>query len=82
MSRSDYYAIAVICLARISASANFLRSNRVTRCSNHLLLSSLQLSSHTGWADLANYVLRTHLCLDIPSDGTCGLLVDGEVSTG
>lgn len=41
---------------------------------------SKQLSSHTGWADLANYVLRCHLCLDIPTDGTCGLLVDGEVS--
>lgn len=39
-----------------------------------------QLSSHTGWADLANHVLRCHLCLDIPSDGNCGLLVDGEVS--
>jgi hypothetical protein len=38
-----------------------------------------QLSSHTGWADLANYVLRSHLCLDIPTDGTCGLVVDGEV---
>jgi ornithine lipid ester-linked acyl 2-hydroxylase len=24
-------------------------------------------------------VLRAHLCLDIPSDGNCGLIVDGEV---
>eukprot|EP01031_Cornospumella_fuschlensis_P041572 gene41572-50733_t len=38
-----------------------------------------KLSSHTGWADLANYVLRVHLCLDIPVMGQCGLLVDGEV---
>ncbi|KAJ1424669.1 hypothetical protein B484DRAFT_316921, partial [Ochromonadaceae sp. CCMP2298] len=38
-----------------------------------------KLSSHTGWADLANYVLRSHLCLDIPTDGTCGLVVDGQV---
>mmetsp|Transcript_32183 Transcript_32183/g.54281 ORF Transcript_32183/g.54281 Transcript_32183/m.54281 type:complete len:246 (+) Transcript_32183:72-809(+) len=38
-----------------------------------------KLSSHTGWADLANYVLRCHLCLDIPTDGTCGLLVDGQI---
>lgn len=38
-----------------------------------------KLSSHTGWADLANYVLRCHLCLDIPRDGTSGLLVDGEI---
>jgi hypothetical protein len=39
----------------------------------------VQLSSHTGWADLANYVLRCHLCLTVPTDGTCGLLVDGQV---
>eukprot|EP01038_Epipyxis_sp_PR26KG_P005860 gene5860-8084_t len=40
-----------------------------------------KLSSHTGWADLANYVLRAHICLDIPTDpeNCCGLLVDGEV---
>jgi aspartyl/asparaginyl beta-hydroxylase (cupin superfamily) len=38
-----------------------------------------QLSSHTGWADLANYVLRCHLCLSIPVDGSCGLLVNGEL---
>ncbi len=28
---------------------------------------------------MANHVLRCHLCLDIPLDGNCGLLVDGEV---
>ena len=28
---------------------------------------------------MANYVLRVHLCLDIPVMGQCGLLVDGEV---
>lgn len=38
-----------------------------------------KLSTHTGWADLANYVLRVHLCLHLPADGCCGLLVDGEV---
>lgn len=38
-----------------------------------------KLSTHTGWADLANHVLRVHLCLDIPVMGSCGLLVDGEV---
>jgi len=38
-----------------------------------------KLSSHTGWADLANYVLRCHLCLTLPEEGSCGLLVDGEV---
>jgi beta-hydroxylase len=25
-----------------------------------------KLSTHTGWADLANYVLRVHLCLHLP----------------
>ena len=38
-----------------------------------------RLSSHTGWADLANHVLRVHICLDIPDDGPCGLNVDGEI---
>jgi aspartyl/asparaginyl beta-hydroxylase (cupin superfamily) len=38
-----------------------------------------KLSNHTGWADLANYVLRTHLCLTLPKDGYCGCIVDGEV---
>lgn len=28
---------------------------------------------------MANHVLRCHICLDIPLDGNCGLLVDGEV---
>jgi len=38
------------------------------------------LASHTGWADLSNYVLRCHLCLDIPNeDNSCGLLVSGDV---
>lgn len=37
------------------------------------------LTCHTGWEDLANHVLRCHVCLDIPpGDGTCGLFVDGE----
>eukprot|EP00605_Chrysophyceae_sp_TOSAG23-4_P000299 GSChrysophyteH1.ASY1.ANO1.344.1 assembled CDS len=38
------------------------------------------LMEHTGWCDLANYVLRVHICLDIPTDKeSCGLVVDGEV---
>ena len=42
---------------------------------------STRLSAHRGWADLANHVLRLHLCLDIPGDPgshTCGLWVRGE----
>ena len=37
---------------------------------------------HTGWEDLANYVLRCHICVDIPpsESGDCGLWVDDEVS--
>ena len=39
------------------------------------------LSSHTGWSDLANYVLRCHINLSIPGErGACGLVVDGEVA--
>lgn len=46
-----------------------------------VLIYIFQLSSHTGWADLSNYVLRCHLCLDIPNeDNSCGLLVSGDVS--
>jgi hypothetical protein len=43
------------------------------------------LSTHTGWCDLANYVLRIHICLHIPNaadtmDSTaCGLCVDDEI---
>lgn len=38
-----------------------------------------KLSLHTGWADLSNYVLRCHLCLSLPRDGPCGLIVEEEV---
>jgi len=39
------------------------------------------LTTHTGWADLANHVLRIHLPLYVPDEETrcCGLMVDGEV---
>jgi len=37
------------------------------------------LSCHTGWADLANYVLRCHVCLKVPAGQQCGLYVNGEV---
>ena len=43
------------------------------------------LGSHTGWADLANHVLRVHIPLMVPSggsnDGLCGTWVDGCVET-
>ena len=38
-----------------------------------------QLSYHTGWEDLANYVLRVHISLVIPETGACGLVVEDEV---
>jgi len=38
-----------------------------------------KLSWHTGWADLSNHVLRCHLCLSLPSDGACGMVVEEEV---
>jgi hypothetical protein len=39
------------------------------------------LSTHTGWADLSNHVLRCHLALHVPDEEMqpCGLIVDGEV---
>lgn len=49
------------------------------------LAPGTKLSSHTGWADLANYVFRCHLALEVPADGDCGLVVHGETklhSTG
>ena len=43
------------------------------------------LSAHTGWADLANHVLRVHIPLIIPEGeddlGLCGTWVDGCVET-
>jgi hypothetical protein len=41
------------------------------------------LSAHTGWADLANYVLRLHIPLVVPQQqaGLCGTWVDGCVET-
>ena len=35
------------------------------------------LNAHTGWADLANHVCRLHIPIDIPSEGICGVWVDG-----
>lgn len=43
------------------------------------LAGKKKLNPHTGWSDLANYVLRLHVCLDIPATETCGLVVNGEV---
>lgn len=42
-----------------------------------------RLSSHQGWADLANYVLRCHLPLVLPNtekfSNSCGMWVEGEI---
>jgi ornithine lipid ester-linked acyl 2-hydroxylase len=39
------------------------------------------LTPHTGWCDLSNYVLRCHICLDIPKPkNSCGLTVGGETT--
>lgn len=48
------------------------------------LLSKLgphtKLSAHTGWEDLANFVLRVHLTLKTPGAArVCGMWVEGEV---
>lgn len=39
------------------------------------------LEAHTGWADLANHVLRLHVPLIVPPGGLCGTWVDGCVET-
>jgi hypothetical protein len=41
------------------------------------------LEAHTGWADLANHVLRLHIPLVVPMEhlGLCGTWVDGCVET-
>jgi len=43
------------------------------------------LSAHTGWADLANHVLRVHIPIVVPEGeqnlGLCGTWVDGCVET-
>ncbi|GAX21321.1 hypothetical protein FisN_1Lh156 [Fistulifera solaris] len=39
------------------------------------------LEAHTGWSDLANYVYRVHLPLQVPPGGLCGTWVDGCVET-
>jgi len=62
---------------------------------NHVLGSTLRtalfsqlapdtiLKAHTGWADLANHVLRLHIPLVVPEEGEglCGTWVDGCVET-
>lgn len=39
------------------------------------------LEAHTGWADLANHVLRLHIPLIVPEGELCGTWVDGCVET-
>lgn len=39
------------------------------------------LEAHTGWADLANHVLRVHVPVEIPPGHLCGTWVDGCVAT-
>lgn len=42
--------------------------------------ANTRLSSHRGWADLANHVLRCHLALRVPSEpNSCGVWVEGEI---
>lgn len=38
------------------------------------------LEAHTGWADLANHVLRVHIPVVVPVAGVCGTWVDGCVA--
>jgi hypothetical protein len=47
------------------------------------LAANSVLEAHTGWADLANHVLRLHIPLVVPQEpfGLCGTWVDGCVET-
>lgn len=40
-----------------------------------------KLGTHTGWADLANHVIRVHIPLIVPRGDVCGTWVDGCVET-
>ncbi|KAK1744756.1 aspartyl/asparaginyl beta-hydroxylase [Skeletonema marinoi] len=40
-----------------------------------------KLGTHTGWSDLANYVIRVHIPLVVPQGDVCGTWVDGCVET-
>ena len=37
------------------------------------------LNAHTGWADLANHVVRLHMPLVLPPGDLCGVWVDGAI---
>ena len=37
-----------------------------------------RISSHRGWADLANHVLRCHLGVSVPNGDRCAVWCDGE----
>ena len=39
-----------------------------------------RLEPHTGWSDLANYVVRLHIPLSVPPGMVCGTWVDGCVA--
>jgi aspartyl/asparaginyl beta-hydroxylase (cupin superfamily) len=65
----------------------YLRTALFSRLAPHSVLEA-----HTGWADLANHVLRLHIPLVVPrggdgchdddnDDGLCGTWVDGCVET-
>lgn len=43
------------------------------------LKAKTALDAHTGWADLANHVLRLHIPLIVPVGSVCGTWVDGCV---
>ena len=43
------------------------------------LSPNTSLKFHTGWKDLANHVLRCHICLYIPEEDKCGLEVGNSI---
>lgn len=53
-------------------------TDRLRTCLFSKLDADSTLEAHTGWADLANYVLRVHVPLFVPTE-FCGVWVDGCV---
>ncbi|GKY91848.1 hypothetical protein MPSEU_000156400 [Mayamaea pseudoterrestris] len=68
-------------LPQTTALLQQLRAHVRTALLSRLAPQAL-LQAHTGWQDLANYVVRVHLPLLLPATkNVCGLWVDGCVQT-
>jgi len=76
-SRSRWISSTMAACPKTAALLRKLPNVRTALLSR--LDANTELKTHTGWSDLANYVLRVHVCLSVPAQETCGLWVNGEV---